>query len=194
MEHALKKLLSRRTKRRLDAPGRRPAAVLVPLYENEGHYHVVLIRRTHTVKTHQGEISFPGGTRDPQDRTLLETALRESHEEIGLRPGDVTVIGELDDELTTTSDFIVTPFVGIIPYPYPFVPNKHEVAEIVEVPLHALGESPHLREDTETLDGRPIPSYTYNYRGNIIWGATARILKKLLDIIASPGEGKPKGT
>jgi 8-oxo-dGTP pyrophosphatase MutT (NUDIX family) len=184
MKEELKEILARRNKRYINDANRVPSAVLIPLYRKQGHYYIILSRRTENVKDHKGQISFPGGARDTSDRTLLHTAVRESREEIGLRAKDIEVIGELDDELTTTSNYIVTPFVAIIPWPYRFTKNKDEVAEIIQVPIEALLEKGRVKPTTETLDGRPIESYIYNYEGKVIWGATARILKKLLDIIS----------
>jgi 8-oxo-dGTP pyrophosphatase MutT (NUDIX family) len=181
----LKKILAGREKRYINDANRVPAAVLVPMYLKHGRYHIIFIRRTENVTDHKGQISFPGGARDVTDRTLLHTAVRENQEEIGLRPKDIDVIGELDDELTTTSNYIVTPFVAIIPWPYRFTRNKEEVAEIIQVPVEALLGKERLKEGGEILNGRTIASYTYRYRGRVIWGATARILKKLLDIIST---------
>jgi 8-oxo-dGTP pyrophosphatase MutT (NUDIX family) len=183
MREKLERILAQRKKRCITDASRVPSAVLIPLYEKQGHYYIVFIRRTETVKDHKGQISFPGGARDSNDRTLRHTALRESREEIGLKTKDTEVIGELDDELTTTSNYVVTPFVATIPWPYRFKKNKEEVAEIIDIPVKALLKKGRRTEGGEILNGRPIESYTYNYRGMVIWGATARILKKLLDII-----------
>jgi 8-oxo-dGTP pyrophosphatase MutT (NUDIX family) len=183
VKEELKEIMARRNKRVINNASRTPSAVLIPLYQKQGHYYIVLSQRTENVKDHKGQISFPGGARDTNDRTLRHTALRESREEIGLRAKDIEVIGELDDELTTTSNYIVTPFVAIIPWPYRFTKNKDEVAEIIQIPIEALLEKGHVKPTSEILNGRSIESYTYNYEGKIIWGATARILKQLLDII-----------
>jgi 8-oxo-dGTP pyrophosphatase MutT (NUDIX family) len=191
VKEELEKILARRQKRYINDENRVSSAVLIPLYKKHGNYYIVFIRRTETVKTHKGQISFPGGARDERDATLLHTAVRESHEEIGLETKDIEIIGEMDDELTTTSNYIVTPFVATIPWPHYFTRNEDEVAEIIEVPLNALLEKGHLKANTETLDGRPIESYTYYYKGKVIWGATARILKKLLDIIGKINRGEP---
>jgi 8-oxo-dGTP pyrophosphatase MutT (NUDIX family) len=184
MKEELKKILSQRKKKHITNKSRTQSAVLIPFYTKDDQYYVVFIKRTDTVKYHKGQISFPGGSRDKLDETLLQTAIRESYEEIGLRRKDIEIIGELDDELTTTSNFIVTPFVSIIPYPYGFKTNKSEVAEIIEVPLKELLETNGTRGSIEILNGKTIDSYIYEYQGKIIWGATARILKKLLDIIS----------
>jgi 8-oxo-dGTP pyrophosphatase MutT (NUDIX family) len=183
VEAELKKLLANRTKQYITDDNRVPSAVLIPIFQKDGQYGIVFIKRTMIVKRHKGQISFPGGMRDEGDNTLLETALRESEEEIGLNREDVTILGELDDEITTTSNFIVTPFLASIPWPYQFTPSKEEVDKLITVPIPALMEKGCLRPDTEILDGKEVVSFTYSYRGTIIWGATARILKKLLDMI-----------
>jgi 8-oxo-dGTP pyrophosphatase MutT (NUDIX family) len=195
MEAELKEILSKRKKIHIKDKDRIASAVLIPLYKKETEYYIVFIRRTNTVKTHKGQISFPGGARDATDRTLKDTALREAVEEIGLHPGDVIVLGELDDEITTTSNFIVTPFVATIPWPYRFTKNEGEVAEIIDVPISVLRDKNNVKADIETIDGGiVVDSYNYHYRGNIIWGATARILKKLLDIIGSAIEARPESS
>ncbi len=183
MKNEFKQLLDKRQKSYIEDAGRIPSAVLIPIYENNNTYHIVFIKRTETVKTHQGQISFPGGVREKEDNSLLDTALRESNEEIGLDIKDVEILGELDDEITTTSNFIVTPYVGIISWPYEFVKNTDEVDEILNVPIPALLEKGCLRPDTEILNGQKVESCAYHYEGKVIWGATARILNKLLDII-----------
>jgi 8-oxo-dGTP pyrophosphatase MutT (NUDIX family) len=192
METRLKELLAARQKRYIEDPARIRSAVLIALYREQGQYYIVFIKRTDTVKTHKGQISFPGGGLDRGDKTLRDTALRESHEEIGLNPGDAEVLGELDDEITTTSNYIVTPFVASIPWPYRFTKNKAEVNEIIRVPVSALLEKTNPRPDIETLEGGiVVESYNYHYQGNVIWGATARILYKFLDILAGAMKGTP---
>ncbi len=183
MKDKLKKALAVRTKITLEHRDRIPAAVLIPLYKSCRKDHIVFIKRTGLVSTHKGQYSFPGGARDLTDDSFLETALRESNEEIGLRPEDVEILGEMDDEVTTTSNYMVTPFVGFIPWPYVFTLNEWEVESVLTVPLDYLLDEACLTLDTEELEGGTIPSYSYDYNGHIIWGATARILHKLLDII-----------
>lgn len=183
MEESLRKLLDHREKQCIIDNNRISSAVLVPIYLWNNEYHIIFIRRTETVKAHKGQISFPGGICEKEDKSLLDTALRESREEIGLMAEDVEILGELDDEITTTSNYIVSPFVGAIPWPCHFTQNKDEVDEILNVPLAALLGRDCLQPDTETLNGKQVDSYAYHYQGNVIWGATARILYKLLDII-----------
>lgn len=159
---------------------RRRAAVLVPLYVRDGSLWVVLTRRTETVEHHRGQISFPGGAEEEADETLLATALRETEEEIGVSAADVRVLGSLSP-LTTVTDFYVEPFVGAIPYPYVFRPAEAEIAEVVEVPVAALLDPGIL--ERRTLPGRDEPVLFYHYGPHVIWGATARMLKELLDAL-----------
>ncbi|MFC1976988.1 NUDIX hydrolase [Chloroflexota bacterium] len=180
----LKQALARRQKSLIVDASRVSSAVLIPIYHKQGEYHILFTKRTETVKDHKGQISFPGGAYEEEDGTFLNTALRESTEEIGLAAEAVEILGELDDYLTTTSSYIMSPFVGVIPWPYPLKVDPREVAEIVEVPISALLDKSCLRLETETLDDQVIPAYFYHYQGNIIWGATARILNQFLDIWA----------
>jgi len=182
VKEEIKQALSRRQRKSITMPGKMKSAVILPLYDKEAQYYILFIKRTETVKVHKGQISFPGGTYEERDRTLLRTALRESAEEVGLAPDDVEILGMLDDTLTVTSNFIITPFVGFIPWPYRFKADSEEIEEIIEVPVAALLEGGCLEEETELEGGEWVTSYTYRYRGRIIWGATARILKQFLGI------------
>ena len=161
------------------------SAVLVPIFYNNGKLHILLTRRSEKVLHHKGQIAFPGGAHNEADASLLETALRESMEEIGLDPRDAEIVGELDDTPTTTSGFIITPFVATIPYPYKFTPNPNEIAEIFDVPVHTLLRKATVRQEPQSINGEPIIELFYEYEGIIIWGATARILKQLLNLIES---------
>ena len=117
MKQRLKQVLSRRHKRRIVDPSLVRAAVLVPIYEKQGQYHLLFTKRTREVKEHKGQISFPGGAYQEEDKTLANTALRECAEEIGLMAGDVEMLGELDDFVTQVSSYIISPFVAVIPLP-----------------------------------------------------------------------------
>ena len=166
---------------RLSMANATPAAVLLLLYEREGEPHIVLTRRTNYVEHHKGETSFPGGAFDAEDGDLHTTALRETEEEIGVRPEDVEVLGRLDDIVTIT-DFLVSPFVGVLTSPdYPFVVNANEVAELVEVPLRHLMDERNLERTVRPFRDRSVLIFTYHYGDHRIWGATARILKGFLD-------------
>ena len=160
------------------------AAVLVPLFQKEGDCHLLFTRRSEEVKYHKGEISFPGGMVDEEDKELINTALREADEEIGVKESDVQVLGVLDDIVTIT-EFIVTPIVGLFPYPYPFKVSEAEIAELIEVPLASLIDENNFSEREIFRGGQKEVVYAYQYGEHIIWGATARILNQFLDLITS---------
>ena len=160
------------------------AAVLIPIFETTNGYEVLFTERTHKVEHHKGQISFPGGAVEPEDKDFKETALRETFEEVGLLQEDVKVLGRLDDELTVASNFIVHPFVGEIPYPYNFEINKDEVERIISVPLDLFFEKNsdrHLRSiEFETFTYRG-PAFMYN--DITIWGATAIMMSKFVRLV-----------
>jgi 8-oxo-dGTP pyrophosphatase MutT (NUDIX family) len=180
----IKKMLSSRKRRVIEHPPFSHAAVLVPLFQKGGDCHLLFTKRSEQVKYHKSEISFPGGVVDEEDRELINTALREAHEEIGLKESDIQVIGLLDDIVTIT-EFIVTPIVGLFPYPYPFRVSEVEIAELIEVPLSFLLNKECLSEKTILRGGQDEVVYAYQYGEHIIWGATARILNQFLDLISS---------
>lgn len=162
----------------------RPAAVLVPLYQADGAWHVLFTLRTHTVETHKGQVSFPGGRADLEDATRVDTALREAEEEIGLRREDVNVLGTLD-ELLTVTQYRITPVVGTFPWPYQFVLSTHELSAVFGAPLHWLADPANLevRYREAMVPGPPVPVYYLQYEGYTIWGATARMLLNLLEVL-----------
>ena len=166
-----------------------PAAVLIPLYEKEGEYQVLLTKRSAELEYHKGQICFPGGSHHDEDGSLKDTALREAYEEVGIRPEDVEILGELDSMGTLTSHFLITPFVGIIPYPYEFKVNRQEIDELVEVPLSALADGGNYREEAFTHEGVTGKAGFFNYKDKIIWGATARILRQLVDLLFKKVDG-----
>ena len=152
------------------------------VYRKEGELHLLLNKRSDTVEDHKGEVSFPGGRMDEGDGSLLDTALREAHEEVGVRPEDVRVLRRLDD-VNTSTGYLVTPFLGAIPEGYPFVVSAVEVAELVEVPVAALVDGSTIRDETRFEDGVPVSRPNYAYGGHLIWGATARIVTGLLELL-----------
>jgi 8-oxo-dGTP pyrophosphatase MutT (NUDIX family) len=159
------------------------AAVLVPIFERNGELHVVYIRRADHVASHRGQVAFPGGRVDPADATLLDTALREAQEEVGIDPLTVDVLGAFPEMSTLTSGIIVAPFAGVIPATTPFRPCPEEVAEIFEVPMGALRD-PRYRGTYEWDGKRPrFPAILYG--GQTIWGLTLRITENLLAILNS---------
>jgi len=183
----VRKMLSSRKRRMISHPPFSHAAVLVPLFQKDGNCHLLFTKRSEQVKYHKSEISFPGGVVDEEDRELIHTALREAHEEIGLKESDVQIIGVLDDIVTIT-EFIVTPIVGLFPYPYPFKVSEGEIAELIEVPLTSLLMEDCLSEREIFRGGQREVVFAYQYGDHVIWGATARILKQFLDLITSPRE------
>ena len=184
MRQRLKQALSQRQKSHIVDASRMPSAVLIPIFCKQGQYHILFTKRTETVKNHKGQISFPGGAYEEVDGTLVNTALRECAEEIGLIAEDVEILGELDDFFTISSGYIISPFVAAIPWPYPLKVDPVEVEEIVKVPLSVLLDKDCLRQEATTVDGQVVTSYFYHYQGRVIWGATARILNQFLDIFA----------
>jgi 8-oxo-dGTP pyrophosphatase MutT (NUDIX family) len=166
----------------LDDPGLTCAAVLIPLLVKEGEWHILVTQRTQTVQHHSGQISFPGGACEPDDAGLLATALRETWEEIGVPPESVQVLGTFDD-FPTITDFVVTPFVGIIPHPFTYRLNAREVEAAIEVPLAFLCDPAHLRVEQREHEGRVFDVLFWDYGPYTIWGATAHILKGFLDLV-----------
>ena len=180
VKEKLRQILARREKQRIADPKQIPAAVLVPIYEKDGQYHILFIKRTEWVEKHKGEISFPGGTYEARDKTLLDTALRESAEEINLNPDDVEVLGELNNVSSVKTNYAITPFLAFIPWPYEFKVDGHETEEIIEAPIATLMNIGRSRQ--ELRGSEMVTVYQYDYQGRIIWGATARILAEFLDI------------
>jgi len=184
MKQRLKQNFSLRQARHIVATNRVPAAVLLPIYRKQGQYYVLFTKRTERVKEHKGEISFPGGAYQEGDATLMNTALRECAEEIGLEADDIEILGELDDTFTITSNYVISPFVGFISWPYTLKLDRWEIEELIEIPISALLDEDCAHEETEIIDGEVVTSYSYYYQGRIIWGATARILNQFLDNFA----------
>lgn len=160
-----------------------PAGVLLILHERPTGPHIIFQKRTDSVRDHKGQISFPGGASDPEDDSVLQTALRETHEEIGVVPRDIEILGQLDD-MATISNFLVTPFVGWLErYPYEWTFSHEEVAYLLEVPLSHLQDPRNLIPDRRVINGREYEFQSYQFGDDLIWGATARMLGNFLDIL-----------
>lgn len=179
----IRRALDGRTPSRLEEEGLIPAAVLMPIFSREGEAHVLFTKRTEQVKTHKGQISFPGGLKDPQDHSLLAAALRECREEIGMDASSVQILGQLDDMTTSAAPIAITPFVGIISYPQPFRLNPKEVERLLEVPLAFFLHQPHTRIKWVPRQGKFGAVYYYSYGKDVIWGATARILRHFIEVV-----------
>jgi 8-oxo-dGTP pyrophosphatase MutT (NUDIX family) len=170
-EHRLARALSARAPRRSKGSEGRAAAVLIPIVAVE-EPALLLTLRTETVSTHKGQISFPGGSLEPRE-SPREAALREAQEEIGLDPGRVRVLGELDETPTFVSGYVITPVVGWVAPEPDLEPNPSEVADVIVAPIGRLSE--------------------WIYEGHIIWGVTARLLRMFLELLAEAGLGAPPG-
>lgn len=188
-KQAIKDILSQRSRRSISRHGFRPAAVLVPLYELDGACHLVLTKRSDDLEHHKGQVSFPGGAYEEADRDLAATAVREAFEEIGIPPADVEVLGALDDQVTMTSKFVVTPFVAAISRPWEFRVNHREVQELLEVPVSALLAPASYRPETEDEDKVIQPWGHYRYMNHQITGVTALMVRQLLGLVFRPGAG-----
>ncbi len=173
----------------LDVRGRTDAAVLVPLHLGDGVLHAVFTKRHEDLRRHPGEISFPGGRRDPEDADLLATALREAEEEIGLAAGEVEVLGALQPTPTIATGYAVYPFVGLIEPGRAWALSAREVAGVLELPFGALRAGYARRRLLR--QGLPVRTETYVVGDDLIWGATARMLadlfERLGDLAGQPG-------
>lgn len=178
-----------------DPHGRTHAAALVLLYPGPGDGptgrtpHFVLTRRTAALRRHSGQISLPGGRYDPEDGSLLRTALRETEEELGVNPASLTIWGRLDPEWITASHYLVAPFVAYTPRRPEFRPAPAEVAEVIEVPLGLLLAPDSLVEEIWELQGTPRRVSFYRHGAHKIWGATARILGQIASLLESGQAG-----
>lgn len=180
----------------------RPAAVLVPIFEEDGEARVILTKRPETMPSHQGEIAFPGGKFEPdRDPDLRATALREAHEEIGLDPALVEIVGELDHLVTVSARFALTPFVGLLPRRPRLVPHAREVDAVFDVAISELLHDGVYREERWEVPPEMIVGVGpdraiqfFELAGKTVWGATARILTGFLaHLTAFVGGGPPPG-
>lgn len=181
MLEVIKEKLKNYEGKRIESPYFLCAGVIIPLFVDKNEVFIVLTKRSESVSLHKGEVSFPGGMCEDSDGDTMTTALRECCEEIGVRKHDVEILGRLDDMITMTG-FVITPYVGVIPYPYRFKTNPDEVAYLIFFPFKKLMEVKPGMESAE-YEGRfeMVPSIYYN--GDRIWGATCRILMRFRHIL-----------
>ncbi len=152
--------------------------MLVPLFVDAGErLHAVFTKRRHDLRRHAGEISFPGGRRDPGE-TLIETALREAHEEVGLPAEAVEVVGALTPVGTFVTNYRIYPFVGLIEPGFAWVLHEAEVAEVLEFRIEDLAAGHSMKRLVRR--GIAFKTDVYEVDGHMVWGATARILADLL--------------
>jgi len=173
-------------------PGDRPdlpkpcpheGAVLVLLYEQEGRLVLPLTCRTQTVEMHKGQVSLPGGAREPQDHSFAQTALRETSEELGIPEEAIEVLGPLTPLYIPPSRFCVYPYVGYASRAFPLRPDAHEVAEVIEVPLDYLLDPATRQEEVHYVDDQRFKVPFYQVARQKVWGATAMILAELVAIL-----------
>lgn len=159
-----------------------PASVLIPIFEKDDKSHIIFTKRTDKVSHHKGQISFPGGKFDNTDKDLEFTALRETQEEIGVKPEDIKIVGKINNMVTNTN-FVVSPFVGIVPYPYNFLVNPDEISELIIVPVKHLMDKTFFRIEKREFNGKLFDIYYYEYLNHTIWGVTGKILFDFLSLI-----------
>ena len=155
------------------------ASVLVPFVQVDGDWRLILTRRAEALTKHSGEISFPGGRVDDGESSR-DAALREAFEELGIVPEHVDIVGKLGRVFTAVSNYSIEPWVGIVPEAE-LVPNPHEIAEVIEVPLELLIADGTRRQQTFIFGENVWRNPAFDIGPNIVWGATARILGNLLD-------------
>jgi 8-oxo-dGTP pyrophosphatase MutT (NUDIX family) len=163
-----------------------PAAVLVPIVDHSGEPYLLFAKRTDRVGHHKGQISFPGGVVDAADRSFVDAALRECEEEIALPRTAVEPLGFLDDTETVATRFVITPVVGVVRRAVAWQPDGEEIEKVIEIPFELLAAEGSFRVEQMERDGVTRPVYFFDYEGETVWGATARILKHYLEVLASP--------
>lgn len=160
------------------------AGVMILLYQREGSWHVVLIRRPSTVLYHKDQIGFPGGQLEPGEN-FEQAALRETWEELRVYPDQVQIIGSLTPLYIPPSNYCIYPVLATTNWPLSFKPHPEEVAEIIEVPLSHLTNSRNIRRETWMISGQPVEVPFYSFEHHKIWGATAMVLAEFLEILKS---------
>jgi 8-oxo-dGTP pyrophosphatase MutT (NUDIX family) len=163
------------------------AAILVPIIERDGELNLAFIRRSDIVESHRGQVAFPGGRVNESDKTLIDTALREAWEEVGIEPASVDVLGGFGTMSTMSTGMKVAPFVGVIANPIEYRIDPIEVAKVFEVPLSALADARYRGMYEWKRDGRESSNFPAIFHsGQTIWGLTLRITEALLEILGMP--------
>ena len=167
----------------------RPAGVLVPLLPRPEGLHVLFTERSKELRAHAGQISCPGGSVDEADPDARAAALRAAREEVGLREEHVEIVGAIDDCPTFVTGYVITPVVGVVdPLAftaagrYPWEPSPAEIAALHELPLSEFCKPENMRVEIRERDGLQFELYWYTVQGNVVWGATARILNQLIEL------------
>ena len=180
----LNEILASRPRLALDRSDLVSAAVLLPITARDDRPHILFTKKSAAVPHHKGQFSFPGGVVEQRDGSRVETALREAWEEIRLPAAAVEVLGMLDDTETRATPFIITPVVGVVSDRVDFVPDGREIERVIEVPLATLADPAIFHTEVWTRDGEAHTVHFYQVSGDdVVWGATARILKQFLDLL-----------
>ncbi len=168
----------------LDPAGHTAAGVMILIEGPPEAERLVFQVRTHTVRHHRGEISFPGGRRDPEDPDLMATALRETHEEVGVPPEAVRILGQLDDTVTRSTNYLIRPYVGLVEAgASASVVARREVSELLHIPIAQLMDPACHIWWVEDRAGTIETTPAYQFNDHVIWGATARILGQFLQLV-----------
>ena len=160
---------------------RKRASVLIPLLESEGEIFVMLTRRSNKMRSHPGQVSFPGGKQDSCDEGSMHTALRETYEEIGLPMEKVDVVGMLD-QILSLHYYLVTPYIGLIPSDFVPLPNADEIESVFKVPLSFFMKSENHWSEEKKIRAFPVLVHHFEYQGYDIWGLTAKLIFRLLEV------------
>jgi 8-oxo-dGTP pyrophosphatase MutT (NUDIX family) len=179
---SIKNFLSRYRPRKIEPDSLVPSAVLLVLVSTASGPSFLLTKRTESVEHHKGQISFPGGAKDSRDINLLETALRETEEEIGLHRSAIEILGEID-ELQVPSGFLITPFVGHVHHLPRLFPNHHEVAEVLLLPIDEFRDRSRRRSEVREIGGLQREVYFYDIGKEPVWGATAWMIARFLELV-----------
>jgi len=181
----VKEILNNQTSRFVfpQYPHLTPAAVILPILNTDRGIEVLFTRRTNLVRSHRGQVSFPGGAYCATDKDLVETAVRETEEEIGVPASRIEILGKLPALPTVSTGYLVYPLVAILPYPFRFRRNRREVEEIFTVPIDFLASEQNWRLDQVETDDGMFTTFFCRYKGYLIWGMTARLLRKFIMIL-----------
>lgn len=162
------------------------AGILVPITDNQRDPEMIFTLRSSNLKTHRGQVAYPGGKRDPEDASLIATALRETHEEIGLPPDQVKVIAPLS-QVMSLHRILVTPYVGVVPGDHPLEPNPHEIESVFRVPISWFLEDRRERTDTLSFLNSTLYVPCYRWERYQIWGLSAVVLVDFLNAVYDAG-------
>ena len=158
------------------------SAVIIPFIELNDTWHLIFEKKVNDNSKHAGQVAFPGGSKDEQDKNFLETAIRETCEEIGVCENDLEILGEVEPTVTLTTNFVIYPFAAIVKKPPPYKINRSEVEKLIFVPLQYLIDKHPFPSQKYIYKGKERVTMVIEYDGEIIWGATARILNNLIPL------------